>query len=95
MGESKLVFRVHAVRRMFERKISVANVRDVIEKGEMIESYPDDVPYPSRLLLGWRGARPLHVVVADNAAARETVVITAYEPDPALWDETFRQRRKP
>ncbi|MEX1206395.1 MAG: DUF4258 domain-containing protein [Dongiaceae bacterium] len=94
MGESRLVFRVHAIRRMFERKISVADVRKAVETGEVIESYPGDTPYPSRLVLGWSGSRPVHVVVADNVAAGETVVITAYRPDPALWNKSFRQRRK-
>jgi len=80
---------------MFQRKISVADVRKVVEMADMIESYPDDTPFPSRLLLGWSGSRPLHVVVADNAAAGEILVITAYQPDPASWDETYRRRRKP
>jgi hypothetical protein len=39
-------------------------------------------------------ARPLHIVIADNSVAGETLVITAYEPDPASWDESFRHRRK-
>jgi Domain of unknown function (DUF4258) len=92
---SRLVFRLHAVQRMFRRRIGADEVRAVIEAGEVIASYPDDTPYPSRLVLGWSGSRPLHVVVADNAADRELIVITVYEPDPALWDETFRRRRQP
>ena len=61
----RLVFRVHAIQRMFQREISVAHVRQVLSTGEVIESYPDDTPYPSRLVLGWCEGRPLHVVVAD------------------------------
>jgi hypothetical protein len=34
------------------------------------------------------------VVVADNKSEDEFIVITVYEPDPALWSEDFR-RRKP
>ncbi len=95
MPGGRLVFRIHAVRRMFQRRINADDVRCVVETGETIASYPGDTPYPSRLVLGWSGARPLHVVVADNAAERELIVITVYEPDPALWDETFRRRRPP
>jgi len=47
-------------------------------------AYPDDTPYPSRLLLGWRGDKPLHVVAAYNAQDDEQIVITVYEPDSAL-----------
>ena len=79
---------------MFERDIGVAEVRYVVETGEVIESYPADVPFPSRLLLGWSGGRPLHVVVADNIEAGETVVITVYQPDAARWDEQFRRRKE-
>ena len=65
----------------------------MLEAGEVIETYPDDKPYPSRLVLGWVGGRPLHVVAADNTEADEIVVITVYQPDPTLWDRTFRRRK--
>jgi hypothetical protein len=78
---------------MFERRISINDVNAVVGRGETIEDYPDDKPYPSRLLLGWRGARPLHVVVADNLSENELIVITAYEPDPELWEADFRRRK--
>ena len=94
MADSALVFRVHAVRRMFERNIGVADVRNALETGEAIESYPDDKPYPSRLVLGWAGRRPIHVVAADNAEAGEIVVVTVYEPDPAAWERDFRTRKR-
>jgi len=88
-----LVFRVHAVQRMFQRHISVADVRRVLDCGQELETYPNDQPFPSRLLLGWCERRPLHVVVAQNDVDDETIVITAYEPDPALWDAGFTRRR--
>jgi hypothetical protein len=46
---------------MFSRGISEADVRDVVENGEVIEQYPDDLPYPSRLMLGIAQGRALHV----------------------------------
>jgi Domain of unknown function (DUF4258) len=79
---------------MFVRSITAAEVRTVIDQGETIERYPRDVPYPSRLLLGLVGGRGLHVVVADDANDDETVVVTVYEPDPALWRPGFRRRRR-
>ena len=90
----RLVFRVHAIERMFERQIDVADVREILTNGESIESYPEDTPYPSRLVLGWCRGRPLHVVVADNAEERETIVITVYEPDLGQWEPGFRRRRQ-
>lgn len=88
----KLVFRVHALQRMFERQIGVDDVRAVIDSGETIEDYPNDQPYPSRLVLGWRGPRPLHVVVAHNLSDNKLIVITVYEPDAGLWEHDFRRR---
>ena len=89
-----LVFRIHAIRRMFQRRISVREVRQVVSSGEKIEDYPDDRPYPSRLVLGWVGNRPLHVVLADNRQASETIVITVYEPIPERWESGFRRRKR-
>jgi hypothetical protein len=88
----RVVFRVHAVQRMFERGISAADVCHVLSRGAIIEEYPTDEPYPSRLVLGWCQSRPIHVVVADNKPDDELIVITVYEPDPALWEELRRRK---
>lgn len=77
---------------MFERGIDVEDVQRVVDSGETIEEYPTDHPFPSRLVLGFDGARPLHVVVADDPATGETIIITVYVPDPRRWDAEFRNR---
>lgn len=89
----RLVYRVHAIERMVEREIGTDDVRVVVEQSKEIESYPVGFPYPSRLLLGWRGTRPIHVVAADNATDNETIIVTVYEPDPDLWEPGFEKRR--
>jgi hypothetical protein len=94
MPNSRIIFRVHAIQRMFERKISAENVRQVLQSGEMIEDYADEMPHPGGLILGKRGTRPLHVVMAENTADRELVIITVYEPDPAQWKSDFRSRKE-
>lgn len=80
---------------MYQRGISEQEVRHVISTGEIIEEYPDDTPYPSRLVLGWHGSRPLHVIVADNVDDQENIVVTVYEPDPGEWEPDFKRRKKP
>jgi hypothetical protein len=92
MSHYRLVFRVHAIQRMFQRRIGKDEVAQVIATGETIQAYPADKPFPSRLLLGWSGARPIHVVAADDDQAQETIVITVYEPDAAEWDAEFKRR---
>ncbi len=91
---NRLVFRVHAINRMFQRHFSKQNIRDGLESGDVIEKYSDDKPYPSRLILGWLGTRPIHVVVADNDEDMETIVVTVYEPDRDQWDPDFRRRKQ-
>jgi len=78
---------------MAERDIDPDDVREVIRHGEVVASYADDKPYPSRLMLAWVNERPLHVVTADNDVDGETIIITAYVPDPDLWDEDFRSKK--
>jgi hypothetical protein len=77
---------------MVERGIREEDVARVIAEGKVIESYPQDQPYPSRLLLGFVDERPIHVVAAD--AEREIIIVTVYQPDPSLWEPGF-ERRKP
>ncbi len=94
MNPFRLVFRVHAIQRMFQRRVSEEEVRQVVTAGATIETYPEDKPFPSRLMLGWSGSRPLHVVVADNVATQETVIITVYHPDAEEWEAGFKRRRR-
>ena len=44
--------------------------------------------------MGQVGLRPIHIVVADDNEARETIVITVYEPDPNQWEADFKRRKK-
>ena len=37
--------------------------------------------------------RPIHVVWAMSER-RHAVLVTAYRPDPHLWDSEFKERRK-
>lgn len=79
---------------MFERQITEQDVLNVLNDGIIIEDYPDDRPYPSKLLLGWCGIRPIHIVVADNKDDNEDIVVTVYEPDNTLWTPDFRGRKE-
>jgi hypothetical protein len=90
----RLVFRVHALQRMFQRGLVAEDIQQVLATGNTIERYPEDRPYPSRLVLGWRGSRPIHVVAAEDAIQQETIVITVYEPDPSRWEPGFERRRQ-
>jgi hypothetical protein len=79
---------------MFERRISLENVRQVLQSGEMIEDYSEEMPNPGGLISGRRGQRTLHVVMAEKTKEDELVVITVYEPDPGQWKPDFRSRKE-
>jgi len=93
MNANKLIYRNHAIKRMFERGISETDVRAVIDFGEVIQEYPDDMPYPSRLILGWSREQPIHVVTAFDSQEEMDVVITVYEPDHLRWEIGFKKRK--
>jgi len=91
--KQKLLFRVHAVERMFERNVSVKKVRRIVEVGETIEDYSAEMPEPSRLILGFQGKRPIHIVSSENLETKEITIITVYIPEPNKWTKDFKSRR--
>ena len=93
MNSSRIIFRAHAVQRMFERGISEKKVRQVLDAGNVIEDYSAEMPEPSRLILGFQGKRPFHVVTSENIESNEVTVITVYVPDAEKWKKDFRSRR--
>jgi hypothetical protein len=59
----------HARVRMFQRNISTDDIRRIIERGEIIEDYPEDEPCPAALLLGFTEERPCH---CSNSSMRRS-----------------------
>jgi Domain of unknown function (DUF4258) len=88
-----LIFSSHAVRRMFARRISDADVEIAINRGTIIESYPDDTPFASYLVLDCIDACPIHVVYSIDESTNIIYVITAYNPDPGIWENNFSVRK--
>jgi hypothetical protein len=90
MAYDEIVFSDYARKRMFERRVRVAEVAEVLRGDNVIEDYEDG----RYLVLGWAGTRALHVVAEDDPLAQTTTVVTVYEPDPALWKSGWRERRR-
>ena len=94
-ASKRVLFLPHAVRQMSrpDRMITPSEVRRIIEKGNVIEDYPEDARGHSCLLLGFGDEnRPVHVVCApkDDYLA----IITAYLPDVNEWSPDYRERIK-
>ena len=78
---------------MFERDISEKRVIEALKTGDTIEDYSSEMHEPSRLILGFQGKRPLHVVASENPETKEITVITVYTPNPGKWNKGFKSRK--
>lgn len=87
-----LLITEHARQRLIERNIKVKNIIDCINSGEIIKQYEDDKPFPSCLISGKTDGFYIHVVVSNTDGM--IFLITAYRPDPEIWDNDFKTRRK-
>ena len=86
-------YRIHATRRMFQRSISEENLFEAMETGKIIESYEDDLPFPSILINGQTSSqRPIHIVIGVDKESKRLYIITTYEPDLSKWDDNFNRR---
>ncbi|MEA1968874.1 MAG: DUF4258 domain-containing protein [Thermodesulfobacteriota bacterium] len=91
----QIEYRIHAVRRMFQRNINENNVERILKEGTVIEQYDDDLPLPSLLINGINADNsPLHVVAAINSDELKLIIITTYKPDPLKWNNQFSGRNK-
>lgn len=89
---SKYRTTLHAQRRMDQRGITLAELKEVIYHGEVVEIYSDDKPYPSCLIVGRvRGGFPLYAVCAMSDIVH---VITVHWMDPAKWLDPKTRRDK-
>jgi len=93
--EYNIEYRLHASRRLFNRRISPDDVEFVLDNGVLIEEYLDDVPFPSVLVSGTRKNKAhLHIVVAINEEEKTIIVITAYRPASGKWTDNYSRRLK-
>ena len=82
----------HAQRRCDSKGILLTEIQLVICTGEIIESYPDDKPYPSFLVLGYvRHHEPLYVLCALSESVH---LITIHWLDPEKWLDPKTRREK-
>ena len=75
-------------------RIREEEVFETIMKGEVVEGYENDKPYPSMLISGTTdNERHLHVVCAYSVEDDLAIVVTVYQPDPNLWIDYRRRKR--
>ncbi len=85
-------FSKHAVDQSLLRRISIQELREAVEAGEIIEDYQGDKYGPSCLIFGLTTEnRPLHLQCSYPSRPL-LKIITIYEPDADLWID-FKVRK--
>jgi len=94
LSDGNIIWRKHTLEKMMVRGISRVEVLEVLEKGEAIQRYDYDMPFPSVLLLGFPSGRPIHVVVSFDNESLSLFIITTYEPDLTIFEPDFKTKIK-
>lgn len=90
--EGRYEYSLHALDQSILRHITRREILESIEKGEIIENYPEDKFGPSCLIYGRTDLeRPLHIHCSYPSRPK-IKIITVYEPDSAEWID-FKKRR--
>ncbi len=92
-AEKRILFLPHAIRQMSrpDRLITTSEIHRVIDAGEVIEDYPEDMRGHSCLILGFGDdSHPIHIVCSPKD--EYLALITAYLPDEEEWSGDFRTR---
>jgi hypothetical protein len=85
--QGRYEFSDHAERERIHDKFTVADVKNVALRGELLEDYPKDPRGHSCLMLGWAAdKRPVHAVltILPTDVVR---FITVYEPTLPKWSD--------
>jgi len=77
--------------------LTIAGVLSGVPRAVVLEEYPDYPKGPAALVLQLDAeGNPVHAVWGiPRGYTSSAVLVTAYKPDPALWDSTFTRRVRP
>jgi len=86
--DDTIILTEHLITRMRQRQIRLEDIKQAIAKGEIIEQYTTDYPFPSCLI----NSENIHIVcsVFDGYL----YIITAYRPSTVRWEDGGRKRKE-
>jgi hypothetical protein len=94
--EERYLYSQHARAEMEAEELGEIRDQEVFEAvlaGRIIESYPEDKPYPSCLIYGRTVEdRPIHIVCAYAEDVNSVIIITVYQPRLDQWIDFERRR---
>ena len=91
--EGKYAISFTHTEKLRQRRMKAQDIEQAVKTGSIIEEYPEDPRGESCLIFGLAGGRPIHVL-CGRLDAEEVLIITAYEPDSAEWEENWTTRKR-
>ncbi len=94
ISQSQVLVSRHARERAKERNILVSQVGESIPQGEILETYPDDQPFPSCLIYSQLSeGTAIHSVWSYDPINEVAILITVYYPSSQEWIDGRVRRR--
>ncbi len=96
LGKGEVRVSEHGYDELSDDDIPIRDLLKGIENATVVEDYPAFPKGPAVLVLQFDSTnRPVHVVWGiPQGFTSPAVLVTAYRPDPARWNEDFTERRK-
>lgn len=88
-----VVITAHVFEKVRSIDMTLAEFRELLGTGEVIEEHELDEGLLHELVLIVEWVRPLHVVFTVDERRPEERIVTVYEPDPDQWTPDCRRRR--
>lgn len=94
-AQGKYTLTKHAEREREKDRILIWELETALTTCRLVEDYPEDPRGASALVLGFCGAKPIHVVCALKTDPDDILLITVYNPAarPEKWAENYSKRR--
>jgi hypothetical protein len=90
----KIMWSAHALGKLRHERLRRDAVEGALKNSIIIEDYAmEGRPLPGALMLGFVEGRPIHVVLAVDAALERMFVITVYRPLEARWEDEWKRRK--
>lgn len=76
---------------MGQRKVSDQDMKHVVVSGDVVEQYPNSLPFPKFLFMALVRKEPLYISCAFDGTYAHIVTVHWY--DPEVWSDPWTRRK--